>query len=127
MLEIFIRRLLKLSFKKFLPVLAHLRDASSYGKIRWDVLLYLFHISASVGENPFVWFYFRIIQSYCGSVYVIIRTYKFQKLESFTFPFGNLLTCPLQLFNMQSSYGFVDYFDRRSAALAIVSLNGRHL
>ncbi|CAA0833887.1 Oligouridylate-binding protein 1C [Striga hermonthica] len=28
---------------------------------------------------------------------------------------------------MQSSYGFVDYFDRRSAALAIVSLNGRHL
>lgn len=28
---------------------------------------------------------------------------------------------------MQSSYGFVDYFDRRSAALAIVTLNGRHL
>ncbi|XP_022749997.1 oligouridylate-binding protein 1-like [Durio zibethinus] len=27
----------------------------------------------------------------------------------------------------KSSYGFVDYFDRRSAALAIVSLNGRHL
>ena len=28
---------------------------------------------------------------------------------------------------MQSSYGFVDYFDRRSAALSIVTLNGRHL
>lgn len=28
---------------------------------------------------------------------------------------------------MQSSYGFVHYFDRRSAALAILSLNGRHL
>ncbi|PSS15447.1 Oligouridylate-binding protein like [Actinidia chinensis var. chinensis] len=28
---------------------------------------------------------------------------------------------------MQSSYCFVDYFDRRSAALAIVTLNGRHL
>ncbi|KAB1670394.1 hypothetical protein ES319_1Z170900v1 [Gossypium barbadense] len=27
----------------------------------------------------------------------------------------------------KSSYGFVHYFDRRSAALAIVSLNGRHL
>ncbi|XP_026438748.1 oligouridylate-binding protein 1-like [Papaver somniferum] len=27
----------------------------------------------------------------------------------------------------KSSYGFVDYFDRRSAALAILSLNGRHL
>ncbi|KAI4380816.1 hypothetical protein MLD38_006962 [Melastoma candidum] len=27
----------------------------------------------------------------------------------------------------KSSYGFIDYFDRRSAALAIVSLNGRHL
>jgi nucleolysin TIA-1/TIAR len=28
---------------------------------------------------------------------------------------------------LQSSYGFVHYFDRRSAALAILSLNGRHL
>ncbi|KAH0773874.1 hypothetical protein KY290_011011 [Solanum tuberosum] len=27
----------------------------------------------------------------------------------------------------KSSYGLVDYFDRRSAALAIVSLNGRQL
>ncbi|KAG7018228.1 Oligouridylate-binding protein 1B [Cucurbita argyrosperma subsp. argyrosperma] len=27
----------------------------------------------------------------------------------------------------KSSYGFVHYFDRRSAALAILSLNGRHL
>ncbi|KAK6139701.1 hypothetical protein DH2020_026555 [Rehmannia glutinosa] len=27
----------------------------------------------------------------------------------------------------KSSYGFVDYFDRRSATLAIVTLNGRHL
>ncbi|KAE8696386.1 Oligouridylate-binding protein 1B [Hibiscus syriacus] len=29
--------------------------------------------------------------------------------------------------NFKSSYGFVHYFDRRSAALAILSLNGRHL
>ncbi|ONK61133.1 uncharacterized protein A4U43_C08F26580 [Asparagus officinalis] len=27
----------------------------------------------------------------------------------------------------KSSYGFVDYYDRRSAALAIMTLNGRHL
>ncbi|OMO67148.1 hypothetical protein CCACVL1_20759 [Corchorus capsularis] len=27
----------------------------------------------------------------------------------------------------KSSYGFVDYYDRRAAALAIVTLNGRHL
>jgi len=27
----------------------------------------------------------------------------------------------------KSSYGFIHYFDRRSAALAILSLNGRHL
>ncbi|XP_039144731.1 oligouridylate-binding protein 1B-like isoform X3 [Dioscorea cayenensis subsp. rotundata] len=27
----------------------------------------------------------------------------------------------------KSSYGFIDYFDRRSAALAIMTLNGRHL
>ncbi|WMV59293.1 hypothetical protein MTR67_052678 [Solanum verrucosum] len=38
---------------------------------------------------------------------------------------------PLEGYNLirkdKSSYGFVDYFDRRSAALAIVSLNGRQL
>lgn len=28
---------------------------------------------------------------------------------------------------LQSSYGFIHYYDRRSAALAILSLNGRHL
>lgn len=28
---------------------------------------------------------------------------------------------------MQSSYGFIHYYDRRCAALAILSLNGRHL
>lgn len=28
---------------------------------------------------------------------------------------------------LQSSYGFIHYFDRRSASLAILSLNGRHL
>lgn len=33
----------------------------------------------------------------------------------------------LKSFVVQSSYGFVDYFDRRSAALAIVNLNGRHM
>ncbi|KAF5764401.1 putative nucleotide-binding alpha-beta plait domain superfamily, RNA-binding domain superfamily [Helianthus annuus] len=27
----------------------------------------------------------------------------------------------------KSSYGLIHYFDRRSAALAILSLNGRHL
>ncbi|KAE8675323.1 Oligouridylate-binding protein 1A [Hibiscus syriacus] len=35
-----------------------------------------------------------------------------------------LLVCTLL---EQSSYGFVHYFDRRSATLAILSLNGRHL
>jgi RNA recognition motif-containing protein len=33
----------------------------------------------------------------------------------------------LALLNSQSSFGFVDYYDRRYAALAIVSLNGRQL
>ncbi|MCL7030464.1 hypothetical protein MKW94_013438 [Papaver nudicaule] len=32
-----------------------------------------------------------------------------------------------QLMGIFSSYGFVDYCDRRSATLAIMSLNGRHL
>ncbi|KAF2304143.1 hypothetical protein GH714_028025 [Hevea brasiliensis] len=40
-------------------------------------------------------------------------------------------TGPIEGFKLirkeKSSYGFVDYFDRRSAALAIVTLNGRHL
>ncbi|KAI3752985.1 hypothetical protein L2E82_25028 [Cichorium intybus] len=33
----------------------------------------------------------------------------------------------MTIFGFQSSYGFVDYFDRRYATLAIVTLNGRHL
>lgn len=33
----------------------------------------------------------------------------------------------LYVLYFQSSYGFIDYFDRRSAALAIMTLNGRHL
>ncbi|KAJ0895749.1 putative RNA recognition motif domain, nucleotide-binding alpha-beta plait domain superfamily [Helianthus annuus] len=32
-----------------------------------------------------------------------------------------------EVFQVLSSYGFIHYFDRRSAALAILSLNGRHL
>ncbi|KAL3830056.1 hypothetical protein ACJIZ3_018858 [Penstemon smallii] len=39
---------------------------------------------------------------------------------------GPLESCKL-IRKEKSSYGFVDYFDRRSAALAIISLNGRHL
>jgi hypothetical protein len=43
-----------------------------------------------------------------------------------------LLACKLFLTSLlspllQSSYGFIHYFDRRAAALAILSLNGRHL
>ena len=44
----------------------------------------------------------------------------------------SLLACKLFLTSLlspllQSSYGFIHYFDRRAAALAILSLNGRHL
>jgi nucleolysin TIA-1/TIAR len=28
---------------------------------------------------------------------------------------------------LQSAFGFIDYYDRQSAALAIMSLNGRQL
>ena len=33
----------------------------------------------------------------------------------------------LSLLMLQSSFGFIDYFDRRSAAQAILSLNGKQL
>ncbi|KAJ4839590.1 Oligouridylate-binding protein 1B [Turnera subulata] len=33
----------------------------------------------------------------------------------------------ISIVHVQSSYGFIHYFDRRSAALAILTLNGRHL
>ena len=35
--------------------------------------------------------------------------------------------CLLIFIIVQSSFGFVHYFDRRSASLAIFTLNGRHL
>lgn len=31
------------------------------------------------------------------------------------------------LCSMQSSYGFIHYYDRRFASMAILTLNGRHL
>ena len=33
----------------------------------------------------------------------------------------------LSIMMLQSSFGFIDYYDRRYAALAILSLNGRQL
>lgn len=39
---------------------------------------------------------------------------------------GPLESCKL-IKKDKSSYGFIDFFDRRSAALAIMTLNGRHL
>ncbi|KAG8376250.1 hypothetical protein BUALT_Bualt09G0043500 [Buddleja alternifolia] len=60
---------------------------------------------------------------YVGNIHPQVTEPLLQEVFSST---GPLEGCKL-IRKDKSSYGFVDYFDRRSAALAIVTLNGRHL
>ncbi|KAK9210044.1 hypothetical protein WN944_002413 [Citrus x changshan-huyou] len=60
---------------------------------------------------------------YVGNIHPQVTNALLQEVFSST---GPLEGCKL-IKKDKSSYGFVDYFDRRSAALAIVTLNGRHI
>ncbi|CAI9100767.1 OLC1v1037934C1 [Oldenlandia corymbosa var. corymbosa] len=60
---------------------------------------------------------------YVGNIHPQVTEPLLQEVFSST---GPLEGCKL-IRKEKSSYGFVDYFDRRSAALAIVTLNGRQL
>ncbi|GAV76246.1 RRM_1 domain-containing protein [Cephalotus follicularis] len=60
---------------------------------------------------------------YVGNIHPQVTEPLLQEVFSST---GPLEGCKL-IRKDKSSYGFVDYFDRRSAAVAIVALNGRHL
>ncbi|WCJ42830.1 oligouridylate binding protein 1B [Euphorbia peplus] len=60
---------------------------------------------------------------YVGNIHPQVKEALLQEVFAST---GPLEGCKL-IRKEKSSYGFVDYFDRRSAALAIVTLNGRHL
>lgn len=60
---------------------------------------------------------------YVGNIHPQVTEPLLQEVFAST---GALEGCKL-IRKEKSSYGFVDYFDRRCAALAIVTLNGRHL
>ncbi|KAL6974633.1 ubiquitin-specific protease ubp1, variant 2 [Sarracenia purpurea var. burkii] len=60
---------------------------------------------------------------YVGNVHPQVTEPLLQEVFSSS---GPIEACKL-IRKEKSSYGFVDYFDRRSAALSIVTLNGRHL
>uniref|UniRef100_A0A803MF76 RRM domain-containing protein n=1 Tax=Chenopodium quinoa TaxID=63459 RepID=A0A803MF76_CHEQI len=60
---------------------------------------------------------------YVGNIHPQVTDPLLQEVFSST---GLIEGCKL-IRKEKSSYGFVDYYDRRSASLAIVSLNGRHL
>ncbi|XP_055800969.1 oligouridylate-binding protein 1 [Solanum dulcamara] len=60
---------------------------------------------------------------YVGNIHSQVTEPLLQEVFSST---GPLEGCKL-IRKDKSSYGFVDYFDRRSAAFAILTLNGRHL
>ncbi|CAI9277668.1 unnamed protein product [Lactuca saligna] len=64
----------------------------------------------------------------CRSVYVgnILKQVTEPLLQEVFASTGPIEGCKL-IIKDKSSYGFIHYFDHRSAALAIVSLNGRHL
>ncbi|KAA3479225.1 oligouridylate-binding protein 1B-like isoform X1 [Gossypium australe] len=61
---------------------------------------------------------------YVGNIHTQVTEPLLQEVFAST---GPVEGCKLVRKEKQSSYGFVHYFDRRSAALAILSLNGRHL
>ncbi|KAK9281731.1 hypothetical protein L1049_005173 [Liquidambar formosana] len=60
---------------------------------------------------------------YVGNIHTQVTEPLLQEVFSST---GPVEGCKL-IRKEKSSYGFIHYFDRRSAALAILSLNGRHL
>ncbi|XP_077230295.1 oligouridylate-binding protein 1B-like [Tasmannia lanceolata] len=60
---------------------------------------------------------------YVGNIHVQVTEALLQEVFQSA---GPLEGCKL-IRKEKSSFGFVDYFDRRSAALAIMTLNGRHL
>ncbi|GAV61421.1 RRM_1 domain-containing protein [Cephalotus follicularis] len=60
---------------------------------------------------------------YVGNIHAQVTEPLLQEVFAST---GPVESCKL-IRKEKSSYGFVHYFDRRSAALAILSLNGRHL
>ncbi|CAI0470771.1 unnamed protein product [Linum tenue] len=61
---------------------------------------------------------------YVGNIHTQVTEPLLQEVFAST---GPVEGCKLIRKEKQSSYGFIHYFDRRSAAIAIVSLNGRHL
>ncbi|XVF27097.1 hypothetical protein REPUB_Repub14bG0077400 [Reevesia pubescens] len=61
---------------------------------------------------------------YVGNIHTQVTEPLLQEVFAST---GPVEGCKLIRKEKQSSYGFIHYFDRRSAALAILSLNGRHL
>ncbi|KMT03389.1 hypothetical protein BVRB_8g190780 [Beta vulgaris subsp. vulgaris] len=66
--------------------------------------------------------------SACRSVYVgNIHPQVTEPLLQEVFASNGLIEGCKLIRKEKSSYGFVDYYDRRSASLAIVTLNGRHL
>jgi nucleolysin TIA-1/TIAR len=60
---------------------------------------------------------------YAGNIHTQVTEVLLQEIFAST---GPIESCKL-IRKDKSSYGFVHYFDRRSAGLAIMSLNGRHL
>ncbi|KAL0696488.1 hypothetical protein Bca4012_063668 [Brassica carinata] len=60
---------------------------------------------------------------YAGNIHTQVTEVLLQEIFAST---GPVESCKL-IRKDKSSYGFVHYFDRRSAGLAIMSLNGRHL
>jgi len=60
---------------------------------------------------------------YVGNIHIQVTEPLLQEVFAGT---GPVESCKL-IRKEKSSYGFVHYFDRRSAGLAILSLNGRHL
>ncbi|XP_022859084.1 oligouridylate-binding protein 1B-like, partial [Olea europaea var. sylvestris] len=86
----------------------------SYGFVYFSLFPFLFELLG---------FLFLRKCRYVGNIHMQVTEPLLQEVFAST---GPVESCKL-IRKEKSSYGFIHYFDRRSAALAILSLNGRHL
>jgi hypothetical protein len=60
-------------------------------------------------------------------IYVVFWLSVIDQYDRMIHPFSQFPLSDENSLVLQSSFGFVDYYDRRSAALAIMTLHGRHM
>ena len=131
MLEIFMSMSPKAFLLRYSRVPVRLKDANSSERRRFDWVIVSLLIWLVV---PPLQSRFEHYPKHVMRIWALAKWSKPYHFDLVLFPklfrrVAFLLLVPLSFhgFSLQSSFGFVDYHDRRSAALAIMTLHGRQL